>query len=155
MFDEKFWLAIAFFSFIALLIKYPFPSISKDLDAKSKKIAEDILEAKKMRELAQKLLEEAHAFHKHATQHSKKIINDAIDEAKKIESDSKKSLEEQITKISNIAIERIKSEEETAIRLVKEDLVNQAIEKFSNIKFSDEENKKIIDNSILKIAKIN
>ncbi|MBM3590002.1 MAG: hypothetical protein FJX30_01305 [Alphaproteobacteria bacterium] len=155
MFDEKFWLAIAFFSFLALLIKYAFPSISKGLDAKSKKIAEDILEAKKMREYAQKLLEEAHAFHKYATEHSQKIISDAIDEAKKIEADSKKSLDEQITKISSIAIERIKSEEEAAIRLVKENLVNQVIEKFSNIKFSDEENQKIIDNSILKIAKIN
>jgi F0F1-type ATP synthase membrane subunit b/b' len=81
MFNEKFWLAIAFFSFLGLLIKFVFPKIAKNLDAQSKKIAEDILEAKKLREGAQKLLEEAQVFHKHSIEHSQKIITDAIEEA--------------------------------------------------------------------------
>ena len=59
MFNEKFWLAIAFLSFVALCIKYVLPKINKALDTKSKKIAEDILMAKKLREQAEKLLEEA------------------------------------------------------------------------------------------------
>ena len=84
MFDEKFWLALAFLAFLTLLIKFVFPKLTKILDGKSKKIAEDILEAKKLREGAQKLLEEAQAFHKHSIEHSQKIITDAIEEAKKI-----------------------------------------------------------------------
>ena len=145
MFNEKFWLAIAFFSFLGLLIKFVFPKIAKNLDAQSKKIAEDILEAKKLREGAQKLLEEAQVFHKHSIEHSKKIISDAIEEAKKIEINSKKSLEDQIKKISDISLERLKSEEESAIRQDKINIINEAIEQFSTIKFKDDEQNKIIE----------
>ena len=38
MINEKFWLAIAFLSFVALIIKYVGPIIAKALDNKSKKI---------------------------------------------------------------------------------------------------------------------
>ena len=154
MFNEKFWLAIAFFSFLGLLIKFVFPKIAKNLDAQSKKIAEDILEAKKLREGAQKLLEEAQDFHKHSIEHSQKIITDAIAEAKKIEINSKKSLEDQIKKISDIAMERLKSEEESAIRQVKINIINEAIEQFSTIKFKDDEQNKIIEKALEKISKI-
>ncbi len=154
MFDEKFWLAIAFFSFLGLLIKFVFPKIVKNLDAQSKKIAEDILEAKKLRETAQKLLEEAQVFHKHSVEHSQKIITDAIEEAKKIEINSQKSLEDQIKKASDIAMERLKSEEESAIRQVKINIINEAIEQFSAIKFRDDEQNKIIEKAIEKISKI-
>ena len=154
MFNEKFWLAIAFFSFLGLLIKFAFPKIAKNLDAQSKKIAEDILEAKKLREGAQKLLEEAQVFHKHSIEHSQKIITDAIEEAKKIEINSKKSLEDQIKKFSDIALERLKSEEESAIRQVKINIINEAIEQFSTIKFKDDEQNKIIEKALEKISKI-
>jgi F-type H+-transporting ATPase subunit b len=154
MFNEKFWLAIAFFSFLGLLIKFVFPKIAKNLDAQSKKIAEDILEAKKLREGAQKLLEEAQIFHKYSIEHSQKIITDAIEEAKKIEINSKKSLEDQIKKVSDIALERLKSEEESAIRQVKINIINEAIEQFSTIKFKDDEQNKIIEKALEKISKI-
>ena len=154
MFNEKFWLAIAFFSFLGLLIKFVFPKITKALDSQSKKIAEDILEAKKLREGAQKLLEEAKVFHKHSIEYSQKIINDAVEEAKKIEINSKKSLEDQIKKISDIAMERLKSEEESAIRQVKTNIINEAIEQFSAIQFKDVEQNKIIEKSLEQISKI-
>lgn len=154
MFNEKFWLAIAFFSFLSLLIKFVFPKIAKNLDSQSKKIAEDILEAKKLREGAQKLLEEAQAFHKYSIEHSQKIITDAIEEAKKIEINSKKSLEDQIKKISDIALERLKSEEESAIRQVKVNILNEAVEQFSAINFNDNEHNKIIEKALEKISKI-
>ena len=154
MFNEKFWLAIAFFSFLGLLIKFVFPKIAKNLDSQSKKIAEDILEAKKLREGAQKLLEEAQAFHKYSIEHSQKIITDAIEEAKKIEINSKKSLEDQIKKFSDIALERLKSEEESAIRQVKINIINEAIQQFSTINFKDDEQNKIIEKALEKISKI-
>ena len=154
MFDEKFWLAIAFFSFLGLLTKFVFPKITKALDSQSKKIAEDILEAKKLRETSQKLLEEAQVFHKHSIEYSQKIITDAIDEAKKIELNSKKSLEDQIKKISDIALERLKTEEEFAIRQVKTNIINEAIAQFSTIQFKDSEQNKIIEKALEQISKI-
>lgn len=154
MFDEKFWLALAFLAFLTLLIKFVFPKLTKILDGKSKKIAEDILEAKKLREIAQKLLEEAKAFHKHSIEHSQKIITDAIEEAKKIENISKKSLEDQIQKISDLALERLKNEEALAIRQVKTNIINEAIEQFSSLQLKDGEQNKIIEKSLAQISKI-
>jgi len=154
MFDEKFWLALAFLAFITALFKFVFPKITKLLDSKCKKIAEDILEAKKIRESAQKLLEEAKVFHKHSIEHSQKIILDAIEEAKKIENISKKSLEDQIQKISNLALERLKNEEAFAIRQVKSNIINEAIEQFSALQFKEVEQSKIIEKSLAEISKI-
>jgi len=153
MFNEKFWLAIAFLSFVALCIKYVLPKINKALDAKSKKIAEDILMAKKLREQAEKLLEEAKAFHEYSLEKSQKIIEDSQQESIKIELALKKELEEKIAKITAISLERLKSEEESAIRIVKESIVNSAINQIYSIKFNDNENAKIIDSSVNKIAK--
>ena len=59
MFNEKFWLAIAFTSFVLLILKYVRPLIIKALDNKSKQIAEEILAAKEMKEKALRLLERA------------------------------------------------------------------------------------------------
>ena len=153
MFNEKFWLAIAFLSFVALCIKYVLHKINKALDAKSKKIAEDILMAKKLREQAEKLLEEAKAFHEYSLEKSQKIIEDSQQESIKIELALKKELEEKIAKITAISLERLKSEEESAIRIVKESIVNSAINQIYSIKFNDNENAKIIDSSVNKIAK--
>jgi len=153
MFNEKFWLAIAFLSFVALCIKYILPKINLALDEKSKKIAEDILMAKKYREQAEKILEEAKAFHKYSIEKSQKIIEDAQKESAKIEINLKKELEEKIAKITAISLERLKSEEESAIRIVKESIINNAIDKISSVKFSDNENNKIVDSSLNNIAK--
>jgi F-type H+-transporting ATPase subunit b len=153
MFNEKFWLAIAFLSFVALCIKYVLPKINNILDAKSKKIAEDILIAKKLREQAEKMLEEAKAFHKYSLEKSQKIIEDSQQESIKIELALQKELEEKIAKVTAISLERLKSEEESAIRIVKESIVNSAINQISSIKFNDNENAKINDSSLNKIAK--
>ena len=63
MLDEKFWLAIAFTAFAILIVKYVWPLLAKSIDSKSKAIAEEILAAKKMKEKAQKLLDEAEKFY--------------------------------------------------------------------------------------------
>jgi F-type H+-transporting ATPase subunit b len=155
MFDEKFWLAISFFCFLAILYKFVYASLINSLNAKTKKIANDILDARKMRENAQRLLNEAQNFHKHSLEQSKKIINDAIIESKKIEEEYKKNLNEQIDKITKISLDRIKSEEEIAIREVKKNIIEQSILNIAKLNLSDLEHKKIFDKSIDKISKIN
>ena len=54
--DPKFWLAIAFFSFLVLLFKFGRAAIAKSLEAKSKAIAEEILAAKEMKEKAESVI---------------------------------------------------------------------------------------------------
>ena len=59
MFDEKFYLALAFLTFLGLIVKFVWPKIADALDANSKKIAQELLEAQELKERAQKLLKDA------------------------------------------------------------------------------------------------
>ena len=74
MFNEKFWLAIAFVAFLALLLKFARTAITKSLDDKSKAIAEEILAAKDLKEKAVKLLAHAEKFSSESSSDRKSVV---------------------------------------------------------------------------------
>jgi len=138
MLNEKFWLAIAFLSFIILSIKYVWPKLSQALDNKSKQIAEEILAAKELKEKAQKLLASAEKYLIESEQLSKKLLQDAESETAKFIETAKKNAEAEIAKISSAAVARVKVEEEIAIREVKVHIISSAIKNLSdNVKNMD------------------
>lgn len=127
MFDEKFWLAISFLTFAVIFKKYAWPVIIKGLDGKSKDIAHQILEAKELKEHAEKLLAEAKELHKEAEKYSTKILQEAEHDAKKLVEESQEALRNEIAKMSAGALQRVKNEEERAIRLIKEEVVTKVV----------------------------
>ncbi len=129
--DPKFWLAIAFFTFIALVIKFARASISKSLEAKSKAIAEEILAAKEMKERATALLAKAEKYAKESESFAAKLIKDAEDEAKKFAAEAAEMVASEIAKKTAASVERIKIEEISAIREIKNRIVNSAIANLS------------------------
>jgi F-type H+-transporting ATPase subunit b len=149
MFDEKFWLAIAFLAFAILLVKYAWPHIAKALDDSSKKIAQDLLAAKELKERAEKLLANAEKFYNESLAYAEKLTSEAEKEAKKIAEDSAKSLEAEVNKKTAAAIARVKLEEERMMREVKIQIVNSAIDKISSgLDFKDDEQDKLVEKSI-------
>lgn len=131
MFNEKFWLAIAFTSFVLLILKYVRPLIVKALDSKSKQIAEEILEAKEMKEKALKLLEKAEKSYEDSINFSQKIIKDAEIEAQRFAAESQKIIEQEISKKTAAALDRIKLEQDSAIRDIKQKIISAALQIFS------------------------
>ncbi len=127
MLNEKFWLAIAFFTFVVLLLKFARKSIAKSLDDKSKQIAEEILAAKEMKEKAAKLLAAAEKYSQESNDYAKKLLQDAESEAAKFLSEAQKSATEEVAKKTAAAAERIKQEEALAISHIKEKIVSSAI----------------------------
>lgn len=127
MFNEKFWLAIAFFSFLAAIIKYAWPHIAKGLDNKSKQIAEEILAAKEMKEKAAELLKKAEKQYHDAQHYAEKLIKDAEVESARFAKESQEILQNELNKKTAAALERIKLEEESAIRDIKAKIVAGAI----------------------------
>ena len=144
MLNEKFWLAVAFLSFLALMIKYVWPLLVKGIDAKSKKIAEEILAAKEMREKAEMLLKEAEKFYQESLSFSQKLAKDAEIEAKKLAEESKLILENELKKKTSAAIERIKLEEERMIREIKLKIISDTMEVLSQNFGLDEKNHEAI-----------
>lgn len=127
MFDEKFWLGIAFLIVASALTKWVFPIIAKALDNKSKAIAEEILAAKEMKENAEKLLKKAQEYYAESLAHSQKLIKDAEIEAEKFLADAQKSVNDEVEKRTAAAYDRIKLEQEKAIRDVKKAIIAAAI----------------------------
>jgi len=128
MFNEKFWLAIAFLAFTILIIRYVWPMLAKSIDSKSKSIAEEILAAKEMKEKAQKLLSEAEKFYQESLNFSKKLAQDAEVEAQKLAAESKEILEAELKKKTAAALDRIKLEEEHIIREIKLKIINDTMD---------------------------
>lgn len=153
-FDEKFWLATAFFSFFALVVKYVWPLISKGLDSSSKKVAEEILAAKEMREDAEKLLIKAEQLYKDAVSFSEKLIKDTEDEVQKLAAESKKLLEEEVNKRKKIALDRIRFEEEFAVRELKAKIVDSALGKLANeLNLNKEDHEKLVEKAVNNFGK--
>lgn len=154
-FDEKFWLAVAFFTFVALMAKYVWPIIAKSLDAGSKKIAEEILAAQEMKKEAEKLLAKAEKIHKEASAFAKKLTKDTETEVKKLTLESKKLLEEELVKRRATALDRIKLEEESAIHDLKVKIVDSAMGKLTTeLNLDKEGHKKLIEKSLNNIGKV-
>jgi F-type H+-transporting ATPase subunit b len=153
MLNEKFWLAIAFFVFLAALVKYAFPSIGKSLGDKSKQIADEIAEAKRIREVAENLLKKAEKHYLESTDYAAKLIKDAESESEKFAAESKKTLEIEIAKKTAAALERIKMEEVNAIAEIKSKIVSTALQnvtaELSNI--TPEQQAALVQQSIKKL----
>lgn len=155
MFDEKFWLAIAFFAFVYLIAKYVFPHVIKGLDNSAKKIADDLEAAKILKEKAEKLLHNAEQFYKESLTYAEKLKNDAAIEAKNIADKSSQALAVEIEKRTTAALNRIKLEEERMVRQIKLQIVENAIKQLSNsADLKKDAQEKLIDKSIKNLETI-
>lgn len=127
MINEKFWLAIAFLTFVVLVTKYFGPAILKALDNKSKEIAEEILAAREMKKKAEQLLAEAEKYYQESLQYSKNLLREAEVESQKFISESQKMIADEINDRTELAIGRLEIEETLAIREIKTRILASAI----------------------------
>ncbi len=136
--DEKFWLAIAFLGFVALLIKYVLPMISAKLGEATKNIAKELEEARSMKEKAQKLLEESEKRFEEASKLAEKTIKESAAEAQKFLDEARKNIEIEVNKKTEALLTRIKFEEEKAVREMKVQIITMALGNIqSNLQNSD------------------
>ncbi len=149
MFDEKFYLALAFLTFVGLIIKFVWPKLAAALDANSKQIAQELLEAKELKERAEKLLKDAEKFYQDSLTYAEKLVRDAEVETKQITELARNDLAAEIQKKTDAAIARVKLEEERLVRELKLKIVENAIAEISqNLDFDASEHDKILVKSI-------
>ncbi len=154
MLYEKFWLAVAFLSFVTLMIKYVWPLLAKALDSKSKSIAEEILAAKEMKDGAEKLLAKAEKLHHEAVLFAQKLVKDTENEVQKLIAESQQILDEELAKRKTAALDRIKFEEESAIRELKIKIVNSALGKLTKeLDLGQEGHEKLIEKTLNNLDK--
>ena len=127
MFDERFWLAIAFFSFVLLVVKHVLPIITKQLDSKSQQVAEELLAAKEMKESAARMLAASEERYKEAVIFADKLVKDSVIEAQKYFDEALKLAEVEIAKKMTAVENRIKQEQESAVREIKVKIIDSAL----------------------------
>ena len=154
--DEKFWLAIAFTAFAVLIYRLVWPNMSKAIAGKSEQIAKDLNDAKDAKEKAEALLIQVQEQYEKATQDAEKILIDAKDEAKKFIEDSKGSIEGEIKRKVEALDNRIKGEEDRAIRDIKAKIVTVSLQnvKDSLEKVDKDKFENVVKKSVDDISKI-
>ena len=125
--SAEFWVAVAFFIFIGLLIYMKVPGmIAESLDQRADAIRKELDEARRLREEAQDLLADYQQKQRRADDEAKAIIEQAEREALSIKEQSEKALAESIERRSRIAEEKIARAEAQALTEVRGAVIEAA-----------------------------
>ena len=127
------WVAIGFILFILLLIYFKIPNqIIKILDDRSKKIKDELDEAKRLREEAQTILSEYQKKNTEAEQTAKTIIDNAKKLAKNYEKDAKDKFDQNVVRKKKLLDEKLNRLENDVINQIKDTITDIVLETVKN-----------------------
>ncbi len=125
--DAVFWVAVAFFLFIGLVVYLKLPGmITKLLDERAAKIGNELEEAQRLREEAQALFAEYQRKTRNADKEAEDIVTFAKKEAARQAEQAKIALEELISRRAAMAEAKIARAEAQAIQDVRDAAVDLA-----------------------------
>ena len=118
MFDESFFVALAFATVIAAFLFLKLPQrLLAALDAKSAEIADELQQARKLREEAEALLADYERRRKSAEQQAEEIVTEAHETAQRLADEARAAMQTQL--------ERRIQQAETKIARAEEQLVDE------------------------------
>ena len=145
MIDEKFWLALSFLLLMILLFKGVRTFIIQGLDKRAQKIRQDLEDVYSLREQAMKTLEEFKSKQKESEAEVKKIIENAEVEVERLRSNAEHELDLYLKKKMSIAIDRIKSNEDSVVKELRAEAIEVAVS-VVNLLVSEGLTEKVSDN---------
>ncbi|MBN9260255.1 MAG: F0F1 ATP synthase subunit B [Hyphomicrobium sp.] len=127
-FNPEFWVAIAFFAFVGVLVKMGVPSmITKSLDDRADAVRKELDQARRLREEAQDLLADYQRKQRAADEEARAIIETARREAEAMKAESARSLKEQLERRTRLAEDKIARAEAQAVSEVRAAAVDIAM----------------------------
>jgi F-type H+-transporting ATPase subunit b len=155
VFDNTFYATVALVIFVGITLYFGIPKIiGKMLDGQIKKIADDLAEAKKLREEAAALLVEYEQKRVAAESEAEGIIAAAKEEATRLTAAAKVSLADLITRRTKSVEDKIAQAEAQAVAEVRARSADVAIEA-ARLVLTDEMNRKggqVVDNAIADVG---
>ncbi|HEX5600720.1 MAG: F0F1 ATP synthase subunit B [Pseudomonadota bacterium] len=153
----EFWVAVAFFAFIGLLVYYNVPSmIAKALDSRADAIRQELDEARRLREEAQQLLNDYLRKRREAEEEARAIIEQAKLEAEALAAETRRNLQESLERQTKLAEEKIARAEAEALNEVRAAAVDSAIaaaERIIKSKVTPEVNARLVDQSMSELKR--
>lgn len=155
--NAVFWVGVAFFAFIALLLWQKIPKmIGAVLDKRADGIRDQLDEARRLREEAQGLLAEYQRKQRDAEKEAAQIIEHAHEDAERVRSDAQTALEESIARRTSTAQDKIAQAEAAAIKEVQSVAVTVATEvarKLIGEQLDESRSSELVDQSITDLSR--
>ena len=128
IYDPEFWVAVSFFIFIGVLVYFGVHmKVVSALDARALLISQELEEARRLREEAEKLLVDYRRKLSDVVTEVDNIIALAAKQAETLAAETRQSLKEHVDRRIKLAEERIARAEMEAVRELRNDAVDVAI----------------------------
>ena len=126
--EPEFWVAVAFVIFVGVLIYVGVPKlVTKALDDRAKRVQDELDEARRLKEEAQKLLVEYKAKQRQADDEAAAIIAGAKAEAERFAAEAKTKMEEFVARRAKMAETKIAQAEAQAVADVRAAAADAAV----------------------------
>ena len=125
--EAEFWVLVAAVIFVALVFKPVGRALTGGLDARAARIRNELDEARRLREEAERLVAEYRAKQQQAVAEAAAIVAHAIAEAERIAAQSSRDLELALERRQRMAEERIAQAEAKALDEVRSVAIDVAI----------------------------
>jgi len=126
--NAEFWVAIAFLLFVALMIYMGVHrSVFDALDQRSARIRAELDEALRLKQEAQKLVEEYRRRHQEAEREAEAIVTSAKTEAERVAAEAKSKMEDFIARRTRMAETKIAQAEAQALADVRAAAADAAV----------------------------
>ncbi len=126
-FDEKFWIAVSFVVFFALIFKPLKKAILGALDKRRALISSELDQAMQLKEEARRLLDSFQEKNKQALVEAEEIIKNAKNDAENILENGKKQLDDMVKKRIELVEQRIAQAEASAMHEIQAGAMEIAI----------------------------
>lgn len=149
--DSHVWYAVAFIVFIVGVAKLAGKGILGSLDARSKRIADELEQAQKLREDAQAALAQFQRKQRDALKEAEAIVAQAREEAARLRSQAASDLEATLKRREQQAVDKIAQAEALAVQQVRDlavEIAVQATEKLLVQNVDDARNSVLVDAAI-------
>ncbi|WP_417483229.1 F0F1 ATP synthase subunit B [Maricaulis sp.] len=150
--EAAFWVALSFVIVIGVLIYVRVPGlVAKQLDARAQGIADEISEARRLREEAQELLASFQRRQQEAAEEAAAIIAQAKNEAKMLKKQAREEMAERLERRTALAEQRIAQAEASAaadVRAAAADLATAAAETLLKSSMKKADLNKLLDADI-------
>lgn len=118
--EAEFWVAVAFVIFLAVLWRLGVHRKAiQSLDQRAKRIADELDEARKLRDEAQAILAESEKKRREAEREAQDIITGAREEAERVAAEAKAKAEEFVARRTQMAQQKIAQAESQAVAEVR------------------------------------
>ena len=152
--DPTFWVAVAFVLFVVLTFKPLKKAILGALDGRAERIRQELDEAARLREEAQKMLAEYKRKQNEASKEAEELLAHAKVEAERLAKEAEVEMEAALQRREAAALEKIAQAETKALAEVRGQAIDVAIAaagKLLSEKIDDASAGKLIDHSIEEI----